>query len=211
MERIVYNLGQIKSKGVLDARDARDFANAGLAIVPKLAEMYSNMNGKMVTTADVYEMMTKKMVSYGDVMKVINGLTDEGGMFFDFQAKQAQTLKGQLSNLVDAWNMMLNQIGESEQGVMKGSASLARELFTNWRTVVHVIEELVIAFGAYKATQLVMNATIGKGNIALGSKIVAERNARMTELNRISSVRTLTAAEQAELTSISRSTSLLGL
>jgi hypothetical protein len=111
MERIVYNLGQIKSKGVLDARDARDFANAGLAIVPKLAEMYSNMNGKMVTTADVYEMMTKKMVSYGDVMKVINGLTDEGGMFFDFQAKQAETLKGQMSNLVDAWNMMLNQIG----------------------------------------------------------------------------------------------------
>ena len=112
MERLVYNLGQIKSKGILDARDARDFANAGLAIVPKLAEMYSNINGKMVTTAEVYDMITKKMVSYQDVMGVINGLTDQGGMFFDFQAKQAETLKGQMSNLVDAWNLMLNQIGK---------------------------------------------------------------------------------------------------
>src|SRR5574344_1108208 len=199
MERIVYNLGQIKSKGVLDARDARDFANAGLAIVPKLAEMYSNMNGKMVTTADVYEMMTKKMVSYGDVMKVINGLTDEGGMFFDFQAKQAQTLKGQLSNLVDAWNMMLNQIGESEQGVMKGSVSLARELFTNWRTVVHVIEELVIAFGRYGAAQLVINATIGKENAFIRTQIMLERNARIAAIEKLGATRSLTQVEISRL------------
>ena len=115
-------------------------------------------------------MMTKKMVSYGDVMKVINGLTDEGGMFFDFQSIQAETLKGQMSNLVDAWNMMLNQIGQGNEGLLKGSVSLARDLFTNWRTVVHIIEDVVVVFGAYKAAQLVMNATIGKGNIALASK-----------------------------------------
>ena len=199
MERIVYNLGQIKSKGVLDARDARDFANAGLAIVPKLAEMYSNMNGKMVTTSDVYEMMTKKMVSYGDVMKVINGLTDEGGMFFDFQAKQAETLKGQMSNLVDAWNMMLNQIGEGNQGLLKGSVSLARDLFTNWRTVVHVIEDVVVVFGAYKAAQLVMNATVGKGNAFISTQIMLERNAKIAAIEKLGATRSLTQVEISRL------------
>ena len=50
--------------------------------------------------------MTKKMVTYSDVMDVINKQTNEGGMFFNFQAKQAETLKGQMSNLVDAWNLI---------------------------------------------------------------------------------------------------------
>ena len=91
IERLVYNLGQIKSKNVLDARDARDFANAGFAIVPMLAQLYTQQKkfgDQTVTTAQVYDMMTKKMVSYSDVMDVINKQTSDGGMFFDFQAKQ---------------------------------------------------------------------------------------------------------------------------
>ena len=72
MERLTYNLGQIKAQGFLTARDARDFANAGLAIVPKLAEVYSNMNGQMVTTGQVYDMLSKKMVPYSDVLQVID-------------------------------------------------------------------------------------------------------------------------------------------
>ncbi|MFA6875681.1 MAG: hypothetical protein WCQ87_03505 [Parabacteroides sp.] len=211
VERLSYNLGQVRAQGFLTARDARDFSNTGLSIVPKLAEMYSNLNGKIVTTSDVYGMLTKKMVPYSDVMKVINGVTDQGGMFFDFQAKQAETLKGQLGNLTDAWNMMLNQIGESNQGLLKGSISTARDLFTNWKTLVNVIEGLVVAFGAYKAGQLIVNETIGKSNVLLGQKIMAEKNAKLASLDRIAAIRTLTAEEQAERDSISRSSSLLGI
>ena len=211
MERMTYNLGQIKAQGFLTARDARDFANAGLAIVPKLAEMYSNLNGKVVTTSDVYDMLTKKMVPYSDVMKVINGLTDDGGMFFDFQAKQAETLKGQLSNLVDAWNLMLNQIGEGNQGMLKGSVSLARDLFTNWKQVYNILLNVGIAFGAYKAMQLLADATIGKSNVMLGMKISSEKRVRLAQLDRISALRELTAEEQAEMSSLSRSNSFLGM
>ena len=87
MERLVYNLGQIRAQTVLTARDARDFANAGLAIVPMLAKMYTEekrFGDEIVTTSKVFDMMSDKMVSYGDVMKVINSVTDEGGKFFDF-------------------------------------------------------------------------------------------------------------------------------
>ena len=41
MERLTYNLGQIRAQTVLTARDARDFANAGLSITSELAKMYT--------------------------------------------------------------------------------------------------------------------------------------------------------------------------
>ena len=211
MERMTYNLGQIKAQGFLTSRDSRDFANAGLAIVPKLAEMYSNLNGKVVTTSEVYDMLTKKMVPYSDVMKVINGLTDEGGMFFDFQAKQAETLKGQLSNLVDAWNMMLNQIGQSNEGIMKGSVSAMRELFNNWRAIESAVEGVVIAYGAYKASQIIANATMGESNMWLTKIIGSENRHRLVALQKIAVTRQLTAEEQAELNSYTRKSTLLGL
>ena len=199
MERLVYNLGQIKSKGLLDARDARDFANAGLAIVPKLAESYSNLEGRLVTTADVYDRMSKKMVSYNDVMKVLNGLTDEGGMFFDFQAKQAETLKGQLSNLTDSWDLMLNQIGESTDGLLKGSVSLARDMFNNWKQIWDIVSAIAVAFGIYKTAQMVVTATAGKGNIMIGAQIASEKRLIASKLEAIAVTRNLNQTEQAQL------------
>ena len=200
MERIVYNLGQIKAQGVLNARDARDFANAGLAIVPMLAQLYTEQkrNGdQAVTTAQVYDMMSKKLVSYGDVMSVINKVTDEGGMFFNFQAKQAETLKGQLSNLVDAWNNMLNEIGKDNQGLLTGSVSLIRTLLSNWREVASAIESLVIAYGAYKVVQLTANSLIGSGNLMLTKSVLMDKRKIASELEREGTTRTLTDVERA--------------
>lgn len=48
---------------------------------------------------EVFDRVTQRMVSFEDVMSVMNKLTDGGGMFFNMQAIQAETLKGQLSNL----------------------------------------------------------------------------------------------------------------
>lgn len=100
MERLTYNLGQIRAQTVLTARDARDFANAGLSITSELAKMYTEQEQRIVSVGDVMDRMSNKMVSFTDVMKVLNRYTDEGGMFYDFQAKQAETLAGKLSNLL---------------------------------------------------------------------------------------------------------------
>ena len=157
MERLVYNLGQIKAQGALTARDARDFANAGLAIVPMLAEMYTKQKkfgDELVTTAQVYDMMSKKMVSYSDVMKVINSITDEGGKFFDYQAKQADTLKVQLANLSLAYNNMLNEIGSEQQEVIELPIKTLRYLYENWRQVASIVKTVAMAYGIYKAAQL---------------------------------------------------------
>lgn len=160
MERLTYNLGQIKAQGVLNARDARDFANAGLAIVPMLAKLYTEQKrfgDEIVTTAQVYDMMSKKMVSYGDVLHVLTDITDEGGKFFDFQAKQADTLKVQLANLTLAWNNMLNEIGTDNQGILSDTLGMIRTLVQNWKTVRNTILTVVTALGAYKTIATIVD------------------------------------------------------
>ena len=202
MERIVYNLGQIKAQGALTARDARDFANAGLAIVPMLAKMYTETKkygDNLVTTADVYDMMSKKMVTYGDVMQVIGRATNEGGMFFDFQAKQAETLKGQLSNLVDAYNLMLNQIGESEEGIMKNGISMTKTLFAHWKTVYNTLLALIGAYGIYKTVMMSRNALMGKETMYITQSVIANKAKIASDLERERLTRALTTEEIAFL------------
>lgn len=154
MERLTYNLGQIRAQTVLTARDARDFANAGLSITTELAKMYTEQEERIVSVGDVMDRMSNKMVSFTDVMKVLNRYTDEGGMFYDFQAKQAETLAGQLSNLTDAYDFMLNEIGKENQGILSGSISLVRSLFENWRSVANILTVVAAALGFYKTVQL---------------------------------------------------------
>jgi hypothetical protein len=158
MERLTYNLGQIRAQTVLTARDARDFANAGLPIVASLADHFTELEGKVVTTGDVYDRMSKKMVSYSDVMAVLNKMTDEGGKFFDFQAKQAGTLRVQMANLNLAWNNMLNDMGKANQ---EGLISLTtpvkilKSMLQNWQSIDRVLKSMIVTFGLWKALQVV--------------------------------------------------------
>jgi len=177
MERLTYNLGQIKAQGVLNARDARDFANAGLAIVPMLAKMYTEQKifgDEMVTTAQVYDMMSKKMVTYSDVLKVLYRVTDEGGKFFDFQAKQADTLRVQMANLTLAYNNMLNEIGSENQGILSGMVGGLKTLLKNWREISRAILTLVTTLGTYKAVAAIVSAL--NSRMFVGSVLVGIRN-----------------------------------
>lgn len=155
MERLTYNLGQIRAQTVLTARDARDFANAGLPIVASLADHFTELEGKVVTTGDVYDRMSKKMVSYSDVMSVLNKMTDEGGKFFEFQAKQAETLKVQMANLNLAWNNMLNDMGKANQGLLTLPVSGLKALLQNWQSIDRVLKSMIVTFGLWKALQVV--------------------------------------------------------
>lgn len=184
MERLTYNLGQIRAQTVLTARDARDFANAGLPIVKKLSDYYTELENKVVSTGDVYDRMSKKMVSYNDVMAVLYQMTDKGGKFFDFQAKQAETLRVQLANLTLAFNNMLNEIGEEHQQLLAMPLKLLKSLLENWRTINSVISSVAIALGAYKAAQMLTNAIVGKTVNSIERQIVAEKQLEAARLRK---------------------------
>ena len=178
VERLTYALGQIKAYGYLNSRDARMFANAGIPLVKQLADYYSELEGKMVSTADVYDRMKKKAIDYNDVMKVVTKMTDEGGKFFDFQAKMADTLKVRLANLTLAWNNMLNELGKSKQGTLTTGIKSLTVIFRHWREIYRILSTLIVALGAYKAaTMLAGMATKGSiGRNAIASWILLKRN-----------------------------------
>lgn len=182
MERLTYNLGQIRAQTVLTTRDARDFANAGLSITSELAKMYTEQEQRIVSVGDVMDRMSNKMVSFTDVMKVLNRYTDEGGMFYDFQAKQAETLAGKLSNLTDAYDFMLNEIGKEHQGILTGSISVVQKLFENWRAVSSALTVVISTIGAYKAMQALANIeTLNGTRLTIKQTLAEVARARATQ------------------------------
>lgn len=182
MERLTYNLGQIRAQTVLTARDARDLANAGLSITSELAKMYTEQEQRIVSVGDVMDRMSNKMVSFTDVMKVLNRYTDEGGMFYDFQAKQAETLAGKLSNLTDAYDFMLNEIGKEHQGILTGSISVVQKLFKNWRAVSSALTVVISTIGVYKAMQALANIeTLNGTRLTIKQTLAEVARARATQ------------------------------
>lgn len=182
MERLTYNLGQIRAQTVLTARDARDFANAGLSITSELAKMYTEQEQRIVSAGDVMDRVSNKMVSFTDVMKVLNRYTDEGGMFYDFQAKQAETLAGKLSNLTDAYDFMLNEIGKEHQGILTGSIFVVQKLFENWRAVSSALTVVISTIGAYKAMQALANIeTLNGTRLTIKQTLAEVARARATQ------------------------------
>lgn len=154
IERLTYALGQIKAYGYLNARDARMFANAGIPLVKELADHYTKLEGQLVSQADIYDRIKKKAIDYRDVMEVINRMTDEGGKFFNFQEKAADTLKVKIANLTLAWNNMLNEMGKDQQGVLSGFLKGLTEIFKHWRDIDNTLLSIVTTFGVLKAAQI---------------------------------------------------------
>lgn len=195
MERLTYALGQIKAYGYLNSRDNRMFANAGIPLVKQLSDYYTELEGKLVSTADVYDRIKKKAVSFEDTMGVIYKMTDEGGKFFDFQEKMAGTLKVQLANLNLAWNNMLNDMGSESQGVLTTGIGALKNLFLAWKDIEKVLTQIIIAFGVVKGAQMLSTVAIGKQTIKTLEYVSANKLATASEYKRALSINGLNAEQ----------------
>ena len=167
IERLTYALGQIKAYGYLNSRDARMFANAGIPLVKQLSDYYTEIEGRLVSTADVYDRIKKKAIDYNEVMEVINKMTDQGGKFFDFQAKMADTLKVRLANLTLAWNNMLNDMGKESQGMLNWGIGALREMFLRWKQLDSLIKNAALVWGIRTALMFIAYSAL-KAGAALG-------------------------------------------
>lgn len=154
MERLTYSLGHIKAFGYLNARDARMWANAGIPIVKNLADRYTELEGRLVSVSDVYDRIKKKTVGFEDVLDVIHSMTDEGGKFFNFQEKAADTMKVRLANLTLAYNNMMNELGKTYQSTLTKPLIFLKTLYENWRKISNGIYGVVGALSVLKIAQL---------------------------------------------------------
>ena len=151
MSRLILAYGQVKTANYLRATEVRQFTEAGLNITQELANYFTELTGKMVTAGEVTGMITKRMVKFEDVAEVFNRVTSAGGMFYEMQEKQSEGLKGQMQRIGDAYSIMLNDIGKSNQGTIAGVLSEVRELIQNWRVVAGWIKIAASAYLLYEA------------------------------------------------------------
>ena len=151
MGRLILAYGQVKTANYLRATEVRQFTEAGLNITQELANYFTELNSKMVTAGEVTEMITKRMVKFEDVAEVFKRVTSAGGMFYEMQEKQSEGLKGMRQRIGDAYSIMLNDIGKSNQGIIAGVLSTFRELIQNWRVVAEYIKMAAGAYLLYEA------------------------------------------------------------
>lgn len=157
MSRLILAYGQVKSANYLRATEIRQFTEAGLNIAGELAQYFSELQGKMVSVGDVMEMVTKRMVRFEDVEEVFKRVTSAGGLFYDMQKKQSETLWGLLQRIKDSMSIMFNEIGKSNQSTINTILTYIRELLQKWRELV----PLVTAFGAAIAARIITKGLLG--------------------------------------------------
>lgn len=160
MQRLILAFGQVKAANILRGTEVRQFTEAGLNILGELAKYYSELEGRMISVGEVQDMVTKRMVSFGDVEEVFKRVTSAGGIFYDMQERQAETLAGMMSNLQDRIDLMLNQIGKDNQETIKSVILFIGNLLENYDAVVSAIQAAGGAFVLYKLNILGTNKAL---------------------------------------------------
>lgn len=158
MGRLILAYGQVKAANYLRASEVRQFTEAGVNILGELADIYTELEGRMVSVAEVQSMITKRMVSFGDVEEVFKRITSAGGIFYNMQEIQAETLAGMISNLKDNFDVMFNEIGQANDGVLKGFIDILNDIVANWRILANVLNAASIGFVLYAAKVAIATA-----------------------------------------------------
>lgn len=181
MDRVVLAYGQTRATGYLRASEIRQFTEMGVPIVEELASKLSKMNGELVTAAQVMDMVSKRAISFELVKDVFDDMTSAGGMFYNMQEKQGNTLFGMWAKLGDAASVMYDEIGntDSVNSAMKGTIQLLTALMKNWRDVRNYSVAALGSFAIIKTISSVKVAlkTLSDARVAAEAKAIAAKEA----------------------------------
>lgn len=152
---IVWLYGTTMTQGRLYTQDLNQFTGRGIPMIKELANVLGVSENK------VRGLVEEGKVGFPEVQKVIQNLTNEGGMFFNLMEEQSRTITGQISNIEDGFSTMFNEIGKSNEGVINDALSATSYLVQNWEKVAIAIETAIVSYGAYKAATMTMAAYQG--------------------------------------------------
>ena len=148
MGRLILAYGQVKAAAYLRGTEVRQFTEAGINLYGELQRYFQEVKGEAYTTAQIVDMISKRKVTFEDIENIFKRLTDSGGLFYNMQEIQSETLQGKISNLKDSIDVMLNSIGKANEDTLKGSIDSIKVLIDNWETVVEVAKAFGIVVGS---------------------------------------------------------------
>lgn len=153
LQDLTWLYGTTAVQGRLYTRDVMQFQSRGIDLAGELATQL----GK--TRAEISQMVTEGKIGFPEVQKAIESMTNEGGKFHNLMQEQSKTITGLISNLGDALDMMFNDLGKSQEGIIAGALKGTISLVENYNQVLDIVAQLVVAYGTYKAALVVLTAT----------------------------------------------------
>ncbi len=190
MGRIILAYGQVRSAEFLKGTELRQFTEAGIPLLQKLADKFTLLEGRVVSVGEVFDKISKREVSFQMVKDVLWDLTNEGGQFYNMQGALADTLAGKLSNLRDAYDVMLADIAESNNSTLSKGLDLITDTMSNWEELSDIILTVVATYGSYKAAIMILTVAQKVYNSSLGVSGL---------INFLRSIQMLTRATQAQI------------
>lgn len=173
MGRLILAYGQVKAAAYLRGSEVRQFTEAGINMYGELQQYFKEVKGEAYTTAQIVDMISKRKVTFEDVEAIFQRMTDKGGTFYNMQEIQAETLQGKISNLKDAFDVMLNDIGKANEGTMKGMVSWSTSMLNNWKALAEIGKALIPILIAIKANSIFAKTSLGQAfSQASGTGIV---------------------------------------
>lgn len=150
LSEIAYLYGTLRTQGRAYATDIRQFAGRGIPIYEELAKVLG------VTKDEVSGLVKEGKVGFKEVEQAFKNMTSESGIYYNLMQEQSKSLTGQLSNLGDAWDTMLNEIGKDTQGIASAGISGLKGLIENYETVGKILIGLIATYGTYKTALIVV-------------------------------------------------------
>ena len=163
MGRLILAYGQVKAAAYLRGTEVRQFTEAGINLYGELQRYFEEVKGEAYTTAQIVDMISKRKVTFEDIENIFKRLTESGGLFYNMQEIQAETLQGKISNLQDSIDVMLNSIGKANEDTLKGSIDAVKVLIDNWETVVEVAKTFGVVVGSLLLAPKIKAVTQGVG------------------------------------------------
>ena len=149
---LVYLYGTTMTQGRLYTEDLNQFTGRGIPMIKELAKEFG------VAESEIKAMVEAGKIGFPEVQKVINNLTNEGGMFFNLMQEQSKTITGQISNIGDSFSMMLNEIGQANEGIINDALGGVSYLIENYESIGKTLLEIVGTYGVYKASLITITA-----------------------------------------------------
>jgi len=161
VQRLILAYGHVKSAGVLSGIQRRQFETAGINITGEIAKLYNERykqagSEERVGPEDIFKMIKDRKIGFEDVEQAITRMTAPGGRFYNMQLRQFETLGGKLRNLRNNYNIMLDEIGKSYNGLFSGGVDTMNSMMENWRTWEKLIKSVTVALVAAKVASMAL-------------------------------------------------------
>lgn len=147
MQSLILAFSQMRSTGRLMGQDLLQMINAGFNPLQTISEQTGKSIGQLKKE------MEGGSISADMVTKAFRDATSEGGQFNGMMEKQSQTFDGMKSNLEDASNLLLKDLGEKALGqakaFLKTTIDMVTYLRNNMDDLISTTEETIVVIGSY--------------------------------------------------------------